>query len=120
MCRGMGVKDAEEAHHQQGCVTVVVMRCWFEGCVEHPSACVGNVRMVQLHLQTQEHFGTPKALTTASWCRHLSQVRAELAPWEAQMAEVQSRMNVATSERDLLLKQQQDAKGELLHLHARS
>jgi hypothetical protein len=40
------------------------------------------------------------------------QVRAELAPWEAQMAEVKSRMDVATSERDLLLKQQQDAKGE--------
>jgi hypothetical protein len=32
------------------------------------------------------------------------------------MAEVQSRMNVATSERDLLLKQQQDAKGELVQL----
>lgn len=29
------------------------------------------------------------------------------------MAEVQSRMSVATSERDLLLKQQQDAKGEI-------
>jgi hypothetical protein len=28
------------------------------------------------------------------------------------MAEVKSRMDVATSERDLLLKQQQDAKGE--------
>lgn len=42
----------------------------------------------------------------------MSQVRADLAPWEAQMAEVQSRMDVATSERDLLLQQQQDAKGE--------
>lgn len=31
------------------------------------------------------------------------------------MAEVQSRMNVATSERDLLLKQQADAKGEGAH-----
>lgn len=40
------------------------------------------------------------------------QVRAELAPWEAHMASVQSRMDVATSERDLLLKQQKDAKGE--------
>jgi len=40
------------------------------------------------------------------------QVRGELAPWEAQMAEVQSHIDVATSERDLLLKQQQDAKGE--------
>lgn len=41
------------------------------------------------------------------------QVRAELAPWEAQMAEVQSRIGVATSERDLLLQRQADARGRL-------
>lgn len=41
------------------------------------------------------------------------QVRAELAPWESQMTEVQSHINIAISERDLLLKQQQEAKGRL-------
>ncbi|KAF8072407.1 SMC4 [Scenedesmus sp. PABB004] len=45
--------------------------------------------------------------------QQLTKVRAELAPWESQMAEVQSRIDVATSERDLLLRQQQDAKGRL-------
>ncbi|WIA08081.1 hypothetical protein OEZ85_007544 [Tetradesmus obliquus] len=43
----------------------------------------------------------------------MSKVRAELAPWESQMAEVQSAIDVATSERDLLLKQQQEAKDRL-------
>eukprot|EP00878_Enallax_costatus_P022268 GHUV01023613.1.p1 GENE.GHUV01023613.1~~GHUV01023613.1.p1 ORF type:complete len:481 (+),score=194.82 GHUV01023613.1:286-1728(+) len=45
--------------------------------------------------------------------QQLTKVRAELAPWESQMAEVQSHIDVATSERDLLLKQQQEAKGRL-------
>ena len=40
-------------------------------------------------------------------------VRAELAPWEQQMAEVQSRLDVAAAERDLLTKQQSDAKQRL-------
>ena len=35
-------------------------------------------------------------------------VKAELAPWEAQMKEVQSRIDVAASERGLLIKQQED------------
>ena len=41
------------------------------------------------------------------------QVRSELSPWERQMQEVQSRMDVATSERDLLLKQHEEAKQRL-------
>jgi hypothetical protein len=38
------------------------------------------------------------------------QVRKELAPWEAQMQEVQGRMEIATSERDLLLRKSEEAK----------
>eukprot|EP00775_Hariotina_reticulata_P001241 gene1241-1581_t len=45
--------------------------------------------------------------------QQLTKVRSDLAPWESQMAEVQSHIDVATSERDLLLQQQQDAKGRL-------
>ena len=41
--------------------------------------------------------------------RQLSALRAEQAPWEAQLAEVNSRVNVAAAERDLLLKKQADA-----------
>jgi hypothetical protein len=38
------------------------------------------------------------------------QVRKELAPWEAQMSEVQGRIDVATSERDMLLRKSEEAK----------
>ncbi len=41
------------------------------------------------------------------------QVRSELAPWEAQITEVQSRIDVAAAERDLLAKKHQDAKQRL-------
>ena len=41
--------------------------------------------------------------------KQLSAVRAEQAPWEAQLAELSSRISVATAERDLLLKKQTDA-----------
>ena len=41
--------------------------------------------------------------------KQLSAVRAEQAPWEAQLAELSSRMSVASAERDLLLKKQTDA-----------
>jgi hypothetical protein len=37
-------------------------------------------------------------------------VKAELAPWEKQMKEVQSCIDVAASECDLLMKQHEDAK----------
>ena len=40
----------------------------------------------------------------------LEGVKAELAPWEKQMKEVQSRIDVAASECDLLMKQHEDAK----------
>ena len=50
------------------------------------------------------------AICLALW---LQGVRAELAPWEQQMAEVQSRLDVAAAERDLLTKQQSDAKQRL-------
>jgi len=40
----------------------------------------------------------------------LARVKAELAPWEKQMQEVQGRMDVATSERDMLLRKSEDAK----------
>ncbi|GBF90732.1 structural maintenance protein of chromosomes [Raphidocelis subcapitata] len=40
-------------------------------------------------------------------------VRKELAPWEAQMSEVQGRIDVATSERDMLLRRSEDAKERL-------
>jgi hypothetical protein len=48
------------------------------------------------------------------------QVRAELAPWESQMSEVQSRADVAASERDLLLKAQQEAAGVCVCVCARA
>ena len=41
--------------------------------------------------------------------RRLSALRAEQAPWEAQLAVVNGRVNVAAAERDLLLKKQADA-----------
>lgn len=43
----------------------------------------------------------------------LSTVRAEQAPWEAKLAEVNSRLSVAAAERDLLLKKQADAQKRL-------
>lgn len=43
----------------------------------------------------------------------LSQIRTQQAPWEAQAAEVNSRVSVATAERDLLLKKQHDAQKRL-------
>ena len=43
----------------------------------------------------------------------LSAVRAELAPWEAKIAAAKSRLDVATAERDLLLKQGADAQQRL-------
>ena len=39
----------------------------------------------------------------------LSALRNEAAPWEAQLAQVNSRLSVAAAERDLLLKKQADA-----------
>lgn len=45
--------------------------------------------------------------------KQLSGVRAELAPWEAKIAAAKSRLNVATAERDLLLKQGADAQQRL-------
>ena len=45
--------------------------------------------------------------------RQLSAVRHEQAPWEAQLAEVNGRVTVATAERDLLLKKQADAEKRL-------
>ena len=39
----------------------------------------------------------------------LGGVRAQQAPWEAQVAEVKGRISVAAAERDLLLKSQADA-----------
>ena len=44
----------------------------------------------------------------------LEVVKADLAPWEKQMKEVQARINVATSERGLLTKQHEDAKQRFL------
>ena len=41
--------------------------------------------------------------------RQLGAVRAEQAPWEAQLTELCSRVSVASAERDLLLKKQADA-----------
>ena len=45
--------------------------------------------------------------------KQLSSVRAELAPWEAKIAAAKSRLDVATAERDLLLKQGADAQQRL-------
>ncbi len=42
-----------------------------------------------------------------------SQIRTQQAPWEAQAAEVNGRVSVATAERDLLLKKQGDAQKRL-------
>ncbi|EIE19557.1 RecF/RecN/SMC protein [Coccomyxa subellipsoidea C-169] len=42
-----------------------------------------------------------------------SQIRTQQAPWEAQAAEVNGRISVATAERDLLLKKQGDAQKRL-------
>lgn len=43
----------------------------------------------------------------------LQSVRAELAPWEAQIAGAQARVDVATAERELVLKKQTDAEDQL-------
>lgn len=43
----------------------------------------------------------------------LSKVRAEQAPHEARLAEVNSKLSVATAERDLLLKKHADAQKRL-------
>lgn len=43
----------------------------------------------------------------------MQEVRRKLAPWEQQISEVQSRLDVATSERDMLHKTQADAKQRL-------
>jgi structural maintenance of chromosome 4 len=43
----------------------------------------------------------------------LGAVKAELAPWEQQMREAQARVDVATSERDLVLREQGEAKQRL-------
>jgi len=51
--------------------------------------------------------------------QQLSAVRNEQAPFEAQLAEVNSRVSVASAERDLLLKKQAGAEKRLkvgLHL----
>lgn len=40
-------------------------------------------------------------------------VKAELAPWERQIAEVQSRVDVAESERQILVTQQEEAAQKL-------
>jgi chromosome segregation ATPase len=50
-------------------------------------------------------------------CKH-PQVRGELAPWERQMQEVQSHMDVASSERDLLRKKAADAATRLEELRS--
>lgn len=42
----------------------------------------------------------------------LQRVRAELAPWEAQIAAAQARIDVATAERELVLKKQTDAEDQ--------
>jgi hypothetical protein len=110
-----GIKGEVEGHHQAltkvvrkqrgvlfggvgGWVRVgLCWRCaWGCSCVRH-TLSRPSTNHAPTHVRT--------ALTRPK-------VRAELAPWEAQMAEVQSRMDVATSERDLLLQQQQEAKGE--------
>ena len=43
----------------------------------------------------------------------MQKVRAELAPWEREMAEVRSRLDIAAAERDLLTQQQTDAQQRL-------
>ena len=43
----------------------------------------------------------------------LQEVRRQLAPWEQQISEVQSRLAVAASERDMLRKSHTDAKQRL-------
>lgn len=45
--------------------------------------------------------------------QQLSALRNEQAPWEAQLAEVNSRVSVASAERDLLLKKQANAEKRL-------
>jgi hypothetical protein len=47
------------------------------------------------------------------------QVRSELAPWEKQITEVQSRIDVAAAERDLLAKKHTDAKQRLADAQVR-
>lgn len=61
------------------------------------------------HLAAKPHPRLAHAPAKHSLCPH-AKVRAELAPWEAQMQEVQGRMGVATSERDMLLRRGEDAK----------
>ena len=41
---------------------------------------------------------------------HWQEARAEIAPWEAKMAEEQGRRGVAASERDLLVQKQEAVK----------
>jgi chromosome segregation ATPase len=48
----------------------------------------------------------------------LSQIRTQQAPWEAKATEVNSRISVASAERDLLLKKQGDAQKRLKVSHS--
>ncbi|WIA28149.1 hypothetical protein OEZ86_010718 [Tetradesmus obliquus] len=91
------IKGEVEAHHQAMSKVRAELAPWESQSAIHAS----------LHLQACR----PLCLT--AWVNVFLQVRAELAPWESQMAEVQSAIDVATSERDLLLKQQQEAKDRL-------
>lgn len=45
--------------------------------------------------------------------RALQEVRRQLAPWEQQISQVQSRLSVATAEQDMLQKSHTDAQQRL-------
>lgn len=61
----------------------------------------------------EEHLTAHTVWTMSIHVPDAPQVRAELAPWEKQMQEVQAKMDVATSERDVLLKKHTDAEARL-------
>lgn len=55
-----------------------------------------------------------KSLQKATSClAQVQEVRAELAPWDKKIAEAESQVKLATTERDLVTQQQQEARKRL-------
>ena len=70
-------------------------------------------RLLHAHVTQLEGTMTGTAVHEVGRKRLSQEVRRQLAPWEQQISQVQSRLGVATSERDMLQKTQADAKQRL-------
>lgn len=96
---GHGVTGLACNQNQQKHADIQVQSGW------RPSACAGMQELARLQEGVKGEL--------EGYRRQLSALRAEQAPWEAQLAEVNGRVAVAAAERDLLLKKQADAEKRL-------